>query len=369
MASLRTMAACIGLSGSVSVVRDFFGLRAGKVPQYAGAPNSLSLRDQSRRSEADMFTSTLHLEAMMATLNLRASLMHIGAGKPGQTATTWPHGFHSSPRSLKAAMLAMRPPRIGEWILLPFFNQFDNFEWTEECNGVTNDGQSWYFSSSNPERRAIHKFTAGFAHVGSAKISDNSHLGDIDFFGGHIFAALEPRRVAVFDTTPKLVRVANLDPKGAQGESPHTGMPWCAVNPWNGFLYSSNFDGVDRVHAYDPKNNFAYRGFLRLQGPAVGGVQGGCFTANGHLYLTSDTFMGTNATKDIRAYSTFNGAFLGSKHVPYDTSTLEAEEMEGIALAGLGPMGHVHVVILDNDAPSKDDVFLKHFAVPDPAVL
>ena len=47
--------------------------------------------------------------------------------------------------------------------------------------------------------------------------------------------------------------------------------------------------------------------------------------------------------------------------------------MEGIAIIHIvhpeGVSTYVNVVILDNDAPSKDDVFLKNYAVPDPSVL
>ena len=75
------------------------------------------------------------------------------------------------------------------------------------------------------------------------------------------------------------------------------GNPWCALNLMgNGFLIIvSIFDGVDSVFAYDPNNNFAFEGELRLQGNVVNRVQGGCFSKNGHLYLTSDS------TEDIRA--------------------------------------------------------------------
>ena len=47
--------------------------------------------------------------------------------------------------------------------------------------------------------------------------------------------------------------------------------------------------------------------------------------------------------------------------------------MEGLAIAHLihngGSSTYIHVVILDNDATNEDDVFLKHFAIPDPSVL
>ena len=47
--------------------------------------------------------------------------------------------------------------------------------------------------------------------------------------------------------------------------------------------------------------------------------------------------------------------------------------MEGIALGhlvhGNGSHSWVHVVILDNDITNRDDVFLKHFSVPNPGNL
>jgi hypothetical protein len=295
-------------------------------------------------------------------LSLRASLSQISQ----VGATSIPHGFHSCPQSLRQAMHAMLSPRVSEWKLFPVVNEFDNEDWTEECNGVTTDGHHWFFSSSNKELVAIHKFSAAFGHMGKAVAPSSTHIGDIDYFADRIYAPLDPRRIGIFDTAPTFLKFGNLDSAGEHAG--HTGLPWCAINPWNGFLYSSNFNGVTFVYAYDPNDNFRYKGALRLQGPPVGGVQGGVFTPNGHLYLTSDVFVGEGATQDIRAYSVLNGAFLGSVHVPYSPGTLDSEEMEGLTI-WKGPWGHVHVIILDNDATNKDDVFFKHFIVPDDAVL
>jgi hypothetical protein len=47
--------------------------------------------------------------------------------------------------------------------------------------------------------------------------------------------------------------------------------------------------------------------------------------------------------------------------------------MEGIALGHIIHSGNVstfvHVIILDNDCPSGDEVFFKHYAVPDENVI
>ena len=237
---------------------------------------------------------------------------------------------------------------------------------------MTTDGQAWYVSSNNQDFRAIHKFTLDFKQsLGAVKLPPGSgnHIGDIDYHEGKIYVSVDDPTAKVWklDRNLNTIQIALLDPKVSFF------MGWCAINPWNGCLYSSSGDGVDRVHAYDPANNFTYKGFLALKGPSVNGLQGGCFSANGHLYMTSDKFVSENGTKEIRAYSALNGALLGACPVFYDESALEAEEMEGLAIAHLihqgGDSTYVHVVILDNDWPGPDDVFLKHFAVPTPDVL
>lgn len=294
---------------------------------------------------------------------MRSSLKQIGEPKGGKAIPAFRGGFHSAPGSLRKALRAMTSPKIESWTNTQT-REFANEAWTEECQGLTSDGKSWFVSSNNADFRAIHRFSLGFKHLGSATFPSNlgSHIGAIDFHNGKIFAALEPSlRVLMFDTGPSFLGFADLK-RGTFDNLPQTSMPWCAINPWNGMLYSSNFDGVDRVHAYDPARDFMFHESLVLEGSAVNGVQGGVFSQNGHLYLASD------ASQELRAYSALNGAFLGSRKISYDKSTLEAEEMEGLAILPMTVNGipvHVHVVILDNDV-SKDDVFLQHFTVPNP---
>jgi hypothetical protein len=127
------------------------------------------------------------------------------------------------------------------------------------------------------------------------------------------------------------------------------------------------YDWVTEIHCYDPRNHFAYVKSLPLKGDPLSHVQGGCFSTNGHLYLTSHT------TQDIKGYSALNGSYLGSFHVPSDWSG--GEEMEGIAIGDMickatRDFVPVHVLVLDNDWPHRDsDIWLKHIAVPTPEFL
>jgi hypothetical protein len=298
-------------------------------------------------------------------VSMRDSLQMIGEPKPGQAIPPFPGGFHSAPRSLRAALRAMNPPQIESWRHAQT-TEYDNKLWTEECQGLTTDGQHWYVSSNNEDFRGIHKFPFDFAHFDDPHPSVElpsglgNHIGALDHHEGRIYVAVEPTpRVWMLDHD--LNTLGTFDLGGAQ-----SAMPWCAINPWNGWLYSSDSHNVDRVHAYDPADG-VLKGFLRLEGPEVDLVQGGCFSANGHLYLTSD------ATEEIRAYSALNGAFLGSQAISISSAPFTKEEVEGLAVARFthagGDLTHVHLVILDNDAINEDDVDIQHYAVPNPEFL
>lgn len=312
----------------------------------------------------------------MATMSLRAGLEQIGAIREGQPATALPSGFHAAPNSLRAVIRAATSPRLDRW-QTPDRREFANMIWTEEAQGITTDGDFWYFSSNNAAKRAIYKFDASFLPVDIGllplelgEIVQNPlggrelalHLGDIDFAGGLIYAAVEPRLlVARFTTEPRFLDVHPLR-AGPRGPVPQSDMPWCAINPLNGWLYSSNFSNVDRVFAYDPQRAFAFCDELPLGGPPVERVQGGVFSANGRLYLTSDQ------SGDVRCYCAMNGAFFGARQIPYTPGALEAEEVEGIAIRAApraDGAATVYVVVLDNDWPDRDDVFLVSYRVPE----
>jgi hypothetical protein len=307
--------------------------------------------------------------AAMANLSTREHFKRIGEPKSGNVLPAFPGGFHSTPRRLRSALRATASPQIESWSLVPVAQEFANRGWTEECQGLTTDGEFWYVSSNNDDFRAIHKlklvdfspvsvippFATFPKHLGS-------HIGSPDYHEGRIYAPLEPSlQVLIFDTSPTFIGAAALKP-GTLTSLPQQQMPWCAVNPWNGLLYTSNFDNVTEVYAYDPNQDFSFVKSLTLRGGEINGVQAGVFSKNGHLYLASDK------SKKILAFSAMNGHYLGSCKIPYEQGGLEQEELEGIAILPIDLLvikAHIHVLVLDNDLNS-DDVFLKHFVAPSP---
>jgi hypothetical protein len=275
---------------------------------------------------------------------------------------------------------------------------FDNKAWTRECQGMTTDGTYWYVVSNYHPDPAVYKYSLDLGTRIGEKVSYPNihydkkfgfldvpgppfdHLGSPDYFEGKIYVPIEqdpplPPLVWILDTDLHTVGVHSLPEEGPLPIHPVTKarkMPWCAINPWNGWLYTSSDVDVDQVYAYDLTPSFPFRGTLRLDGTSVDGVQSGRFTANGRLYLVSDIFSDKQATQDIRGYSALNGAFLGSCGVPYDPSWTEGEEMQGMAIVRWelegGVQTYVHVFILDNDLKT-DDVFIRHYSVPDPGTL
>jgi hypothetical protein len=276
---------------------------------------------------------------------------------------------------------AMKPPLIEQW-RFEDEHVFKNRVWTEECQGLTTDGQVLFVVSNNKlsvpfqdNFRGVHKFTLNFEPLASKRfqvegIQRDHHIGAPGYHQGKIYVPVEidkdKPKVWILDTNLDTIDTKLLG--GDRGPWPQGGsMPWCAVNPWNGYLYSSKYDNVNQVYAYDPNDNFILRKVLQL-GRVIDKVQGGVISNNGHLYLTS------HATKDISAFSIINGGFLGRYPVSYDEGIAQ-QEMEGITIAPIvrrgGLTAYVHVVILENDRVyvDRDNVFIKHFVVPDPAVL
>lgn len=310
-------------------------------------------------------------------ISLRSGLNKIGELKPGVPIPPIPSGFHSFPKSLKSAIYAMNPPLIQSWKNIKT-GEHDNEAWTEECQGIVSDGNHWYVVSNNEDIRAIYKFTLNFQSISSVGFPEDHHIGAPGLHDGKIFVPVEGGKAGVWKLDTNLSQLGIFTLGGSS--SPQGGnMPWCAINPWNGLLYSSifgnndpdedDFGNVDKVHAYDPNNNFIHLKDLKLHGQILHRVQGGCISKNGHLYLACDTV--EHEKGHIYAYSMINGSFLGSLELIYDDD-VGAGELESISINHIthtdGQSTYAHVLVLDNDAIT-DDVYLYHFAVPAASVV
>lgn len=362
------------------------------------------------------------------SLSLRTALRAVGhdARRAGFTS-----GFAASPRHLRDAIGAMQAnPRMAEWRRVLGEADVDE-DWCEEAQGITQDGERFIMSSNgsavrigstdlpNPgwsvgrSPKALYRFRRRQYRFADDDVEEvfhlsghpEDHLGDIDHHDGTVHCAIEPHASDV----PRVLRVSArgrlgefsdvVDVVGAADSGQGGSFPWCAVNPWNGLLYSCAFygDGTGRgeVHGYH-RDTGAWAGperTIRL-GSAVRRVQGGCFSPRGHLYLACDDqeeaaggvtvehvsgdhrLHGVrdggsprNVTS-IRAFSVFTGAYLGRTLV--DTLDGGGEELEGICYAPTSVgrrRAQIHVLLLDNHDLAKDNVFVKPYAAPDPSTV
>lgn len=309
----------------------------------------------------------------MAILSLRKHLGEIGEfGTKNEIRLK--RDFYVLPPSglLKDIMRATRSPKPTEWTK-PAEGQFFNRDWTEECQGVTHDDSYWYLSSNHKGKQRVYRLSLTNKVVGYVKLAGNGsgHIGDIDYYQGRIYCAMEnPIKILIIDTQAfNGWRPVNLTGESGGGP-PQSSCPWCALNPWNGLLYSSN-NGDDapgentlRAYRFDSSSgNFLHlpSADITLQ-EKLRRIQGAVFSKNGHVLLAS------NHTNDIRCYSVLNGYFVGRASIQKDGSWNVEEEVEGLTIwEGLsydGTPTHVHVILLDNDAPDDDDIYFKHYHVP-----
>lgn len=313
----------------------------------------------------------------MAELSLRSHLAQIGEPKPTASGVGLRRFYVLPPSgSLRDIMKAMRSPKPDQWTKTAQ-GEFSNEDWTEECQGVTHDLSYWYLSSnagksSSTGRQRVYRFSLANDVVKHVKLSGNGsdHLGAIDYHNGRIYCAMDdPAKIVVIDTPPFTGWWAAPLLGESGGEPPQTRCGWCAVNPWNGRLYSAQITGSipgDTLFAY--RLDLAGKRFLHVPAADIVlpekllFVQGAVFSKNGHVLLASED------TSDIRCYSVLNGHYLGRVHIPRDNSWNVAEEVEGLTIwEGIsydGVATHVHVILLDNDKPDRDDVFFKHYRVP-----
>ncbi|WP_438711033.1 hypothetical protein ACSTS3_21225 [Aquimarina muelleri] len=255
-------------------------------------------------------------------------------------------------------------PNIQAWKLAAE-KEYVNKAWTEECQGVTTDGQFWYITSNNPDKRAVYKFTLNMQLVDQLILkSGYNHIGDLDYHNGKLYVALEwPTGVLEISTEDfKKIGIYHIETACSNN------LPWVAIHPTTGYLYTSVFGWdessckyVDEVNYYE-KINCVYQkiGSVKLA-ERIKHVQGGDISENCKLILSSDY------SHDIKCYNVDTGQYYGSKSVDVSSGFSEYEEMEGLCISPFGSekMGSsVHLILLDNDSPSGDDVFFKHYNLP-----
>jgi hypothetical protein len=284
----------------------------------------------------------------------------------------------------------MTPVRLQPFLFINDYPKNRNNGWHTNVQGVTHDDAYWYVT----QRYRLWKFPVthdlnasvdgGEPGVSYVDLEDlglerYDHFGDLDHYQGRLYVPLEDvsddeavPAIAVFDSRD--LRFRGYWRLSRQG--PTKQAPWCAINPIDGLLYTSSFEinshrGYLKVYRPRLDSGFSHFPFVeevRVRGPrggriVVSRVQGGVFSPKGNLYLVSDT----ETTGGILGFDGTTWWRIVHTPIAYDRGT--GEELEGITIWNLdgGPApkirGQVHVLMVDEDKLSSDDLYFKHFRV------
>jgi hypothetical protein len=332
--------------------------------------------------------------------SLRKALASIGEPASSPLAL-WGSFRGRTPHSLRMAMAGMTDPKIATWLKVGVALKSENTSLSEEAQGVATDGKRWYVSSNNtktvvafndPGKRvktfAPNDGVLNAMWVDAGKPNDvggdkpwrsalvprvvqvdglpvvvgwDPHFGAPGYFDGAIHVPVQgPRGVWRFASSTggdQIWRKAEALPEDDL-------FPWCAVHPVTGVLYTSNYRTPPALRAYDRVT----LDWLKDEDIPLGDgpmyldrVQGGTFTVRGRIILVRCDY---NA---LFCFSSLSGHRFGSMKLgDFGSAGSEAESVTVRSWQFDGIPAHVHVLELDNDWSSKDDLYVHSYRVHDP---
>lgn len=330
-------------------------------------------------------------------LSYRDHLARIGVG-PGEAVSYL--GFASRPKSLRAAMRSMHAPHASDFSQVS--DIFEDEFWTDEVQGVAWNGSHWIFVANarqakpDSEDKALYVFEGGqplrddrwarrlkfkdVPHPIDDTTESDCHWGQISYHDGRVFVSHfwehGPKKdlvsAVVFESQGGHLafdRWIELDFTGASGLGDGRKPEFQGVNPWDGLLYSYQ-NGVFFMH--DPATG-VFTGRTLVIEKVIQGIQGVCFSPNGHLYVASTTLHPDDARyQTIWYFSALNGHYFGVIPVLAEEG-LPDQELEGVCYADVtlpnGRAGQIHVVLLENPDVALDNIFFKSFAASRPDLV
>lgn len=159
------------------------------------------------------------------------------------------------------------------------------------AQGVTNDGESWYFSGKNGLEKvdiASGEITALNTKAIPEELKErfgSEHIGGIGYANGMIYAPVEDSKVWQHPLIV-LYDAETLEYTGKyfelQTENHTRGVPWCFADAQNGVLYAGDSRNETRAYKYD-LTTLTYLGALEYS-REIKEIQGGEYY-NGKLWF------------------------------------------------------------------------------------
>ena len=230
--------------------------------------------------------------------------------------------------------------------------------------GITTDGEYYYTSGSLTafgvaglakwdaetfEQVAVNTKAIPEKYVNA---HDSDHIGGISYYDGKIYAAVENEAedfslVITYDTET----LQPVDSYKMPNEYLPDGIPWCAVDADNGYLYCSPFNDVDYIVACDLET-MEFSHIIELS-ETVYRIQGG-EVYEGVLYLSNDDESNSDKilTVDI---STGEVKRLCTRTLP----SVAGNEAEGLTVYPMEDGSFIHVLDYDKTV----GVYVRHYKV------
>lgn len=281
--------------------------------------------------------------------------------------------------------------------------------WNEDLQGVAHDLNNWYFTQkikiwkfpiSRDLKKSISKnnLPTGIKSVtmlNRLRKRGYNHFGDLVQYKGYLFIPVEAEK-GTNTKNPLLVvyKASTLTYIGAARLLHQTKAGWCAVNPENGLLYSSNNHltrenqlisyNIDFRALQSNKLDIQYQGIKKLYGEdgklvkMKRYIQGGTFSSEGKFIflLNGRESSATPAGKGgIWIFDTESGKFIqksatsGYFRYEYHPGMPNLEEPEGLTYWELDKRnaphikGNLHAILLNNNIIGSDKFWLKHYQI------
>jgi hypothetical protein len=310
-----------------------------------------------------------------AGYNFRGTTKSFPANSPGTHYSMITNNFDNIISSVE---IIQRKPYFQSYSYLSSFPSDRQNGWSNECQGVTNDGDYWYISTKWNIRK-IHKSENLNSSHNDKKIinrpfsNSKNHIGDITYYDGCLYVPVEhcpgdeykgDDRIYVYNSSGTFQRYGILTSQSHAS--------WVAINPYDYHMLSSDFK-TDRIYVYSPYfssgSNITPLYYIQLD-RTLSEIQGGVVGPNGYLYLSNSHSPGGVWVFRIRGgYATMVKYIEPKGYKPGGTY---GEEVEGLTWWDLDSEsgvnsnlkgGQLHWLLLDNDLTSDDDIYFKHVRI------
>lgn len=230
--------------------------------------------------------------------------------------------------------------------------------------GITTDGEYYYTSGTitamditglakwNAEDFSLVDSRLGVIPNEYKENYEFNHVGGISYYDGLIYAAVEnKKRDRTLVVTYDCETLDAVSVNEVKDEYLTDGIPWCAVDGDNGYVYCSPFRNVEKIVAFDI-DTMEFSHYIELS-EAVTRIQGG-EVYDGKIYLSSDN--GEN-TDTVYCVDVENGETqtVCERTVP----GLAGNEAEGMTVFPMSDGSLMHILDYDKAV----GIYIRHYAM------